>query len=81
MLGDLLQEPEVTDYIQVCELVDWKIFDFVSDPVTLGLQLVPLDTLEAAAPDLALGTLVLGGVVTGPAVRPGVRTHDQFWKK
>ena len=76
MLGDLLQEPEVTDYIQVCELVDWKIFDFVSDPVTLGLQLVPLDTLEAAAPDLALGTLVLGGVVTGPAVRPRVRTHD-----
>ena len=65
--GHLLQQPEVVDHVHVCELVERKIFNFVSDSITILLELVFPHTRQTAAPCFTLGTLVLGLLRAVPA--------------
>ena len=72
---DLFQQPEVVDHIHVSELLKWKILCLVPEAVAVSLQLVPLDTREAAASDLTLRTFVFRLIRAAPASILRTRTH------
>ena len=81
MLGDLLQEPEVTDHVHVGEVVDGEIPQPVPHSVAVGLGLVSLDAGQAAAPHRTPRAFVLGGIVTAPTLGRVSGTHRVIWKK
>ena len=72
---NLFQQPEVVDHIHVSKFLKREILCLVPEAVAVSLQLVLLDTREAAASDLTLGTFVFRLVWAAPASILRTRTH------